>query len=160
MTWWETVLADFREVLEVDAQPNLWNAHSLTPSGLDVALLPNSIYNGAYSIAFEGFTGVGREVNTSYDFQGRVRIRVGYIINSEAVADPNGSDTTPINAKTDYSHAVEDIELIIKTRLNVETYHGVLDYVNFISCSPLQFLNETENYAICDIVFEVGRQTT
>lgn len=157
---WQTLLDDFVELMEVDIEPTRYNPFHHTTSGLDITLLPETIWNGAYSIEFGGIPQINAEINNLMQFTTDVRLRVGFVINSEAVADPNSGSTTPVNDKTDYSHAVEDIFLIIKKRLDPTTYAGVLDYVSFVSASPLTFLNGTENYAYCDITFRVGKWVT
>ena len=157
---WQTLLDDFVELMEVDIEPYRYTAFHHTTSGLDILLLPDTTIHGAYSIAFDGIPAVNIELNPMMQFQTNVRMRVGFVINSEAVADPNSGSTTPVNDKTDYSHAVEDLFLIIKTRLQPATYEGVLDFVSFVSCSGLTFLNGTENYAYADITFTVGKWVT
>ena len=160
MSIWQTILDDFVELLEVDCAPTLYNSMHHPTSGLDILKLPDTTLNGAYSIEFNGISEALRDINPYITFTSDVKLRIGFVINSEAKADPDAATTDPVNDKVDYSQAVEDIFLIIKKRLDVTTYIGVLDFVSFVSCSNLVFQNDTENYAYCDIIFRVGKQET
>lgn len=160
MSAWDDIIADFVEVLEVDAEPLLYHAFEHTPSGLDVMLLPEPKIDGAYSIGLGGISRVATEVNTVYWFVMDVVLKLGFTINNEAKADPNVASTTPVNDKADYAGAVKDIMLIIKTRLNPSTYEGVLDEVQFVSSTGLVFQQNNDNVAYCDITFRVTKQET
>jgi hypothetical protein len=160
MSIWQTMLDDFVELIEVDLLNGLHNDIHHTPSGLSVEQLPDTIMNGAFSVEFNGITQVNRDVNAWIWFSSDVKMRVAFVLNQEAKSDPNAATNDPVNNKEDYSNAVEDIYAIIKKRMDPTTYEGVLDSVDFVSCSNLVFILGTENYCYCDITFRVGVQET
>jgi hypothetical protein len=158
MSVWDTISDDFTTLLTVDCEPDLYNAMLQTPSGLDITKLPDTRINGAWSLAFSGVSAAKRDINGYIWLTIDVTLKVGFVINSEAKSDPLAATTTPVNDKEDYYNAVKDILLIIKKRLDVATYVNVLDSVDFVNSSGLIFLNDTENYAYCDITFRVEKQ--
>ena len=160
MTVWDTILTDFVELMEVDLYGTLFNSMHHTTSGLDTTLLPDATMNGAYSLEFGGVTDAQRDISNTLIFSTDVRLRVSFIVNQEAKADPDALTTDPVNDKHDYANAVRDIYAIIKKRLDVSTYAGVLDFVNFRGCSQLIFPGGTEEYCYCDITFNVGKYDT
>jgi hypothetical protein len=158
MSVWDDISDDFLNLMEVECEPTLYNAMTHTPSGLDITRLPDTRINGAYSIGFSGVPQAKTDINGYITLTIDVTLKVGFVINSEAKADPNAVTDTPVNDKEDYYNAVRDILHIIKRRLDVSTWVGTLDWVGFVNSTGLIFLNDSENYAYCDITFRVEKQ--
>lgn len=123
-----------------------------TPSGVELSTLPQSRFNGAYSIAFSELPEASLEVNATIRYEIGVRIQVGFMINQQERTNPNSEELE--NDKSEYTNAVEDVVLIIRTIL-MNIYDGI-EQSFFTGAGGLQFLEEPGNYAICNIGFRFG----
>lgn len=124
-----------------------------TPSGPDITKLPQSKFNGAWSLSHRGNPLVICEINGTITLQYSVRLKVGFIINIE---DKNDPDTSVIDtSKSEYHNALSDIETIVVKRMTALTFSDELDNVELASIGELTFLDSMENYATCDMDFTV-----
>ena len=153
MNAWAAIVTNYRYLMETAIAYETTNLFHETPSGPDITKLPNSIFNGAYSIAVGAIPTITTEVNATIVFEYQVLLRVGFIINQE---DKNDPDTSTIDkTKSEYHNAVNDCEAIVRKLFASSTYQrgleSDLDGVTLQSVSAVEFLEATANYATVTI---------
>jgi hypothetical protein len=121
------------------------NAFYESPMGIEVSRLPRSPkLNGAYSIHMNGIPQFHRETGDSADAEIAVRVQLGFVMNNVENADPD--DGALQNEKTDYTNAVQDIVLIIRTFFS--TAHADIEIKDFSRAGDLRPLDASETYFI------------
>lgn len=125
-----------------------------TPMGIDVRSLPLSVYDGAYSVEFRGYTRVGQEINTTQEVDVQVRINVGFLFN---VAEQYDETTdTVVNDKREYNRAVDDVLSII-TNVMVSP---LFEQVEFVGTTPMETQDNADNFAVVGIDFILSTRVT
>jgi len=155
--WADSVRANFKRTMDTDISGLTTSSFTETKSTQN--LLNNAIptFNGAYSIQMNGLT-VEKELNNTWAFEYGVLIRLGFIINPKQTYD---ADTeTVVNDKVDYNEAVDDVELIITKALNASLFSATVENVELESVTPLEYRDELETLATCDLVFKCRGRTT
>lgn len=153
MTAWSVIVENFRHLMQETIKNDAINLFDETPSGPDITKLPNSKFNGSYSISYRGNPQVFTEINGTITLQYGVRLKVCFVINQE---DKNDPDTSIIDkSKREYHNAVSDIETIVVKRLTASTFQDELDNIELQNIGELTFLDDIQNYATCDLDFSV-----
>jgi hypothetical protein len=155
--WVDKVRANFVRLMETDITADANNLFTETKATNSLVHQATSTYNGSYSIQHAGLS-VDFEINNTWLFTYSVTLKLGFTINPKQRYDAN-TDTV-VNDKQDYNQAVEDIELIISKALNPTLYGSLLEVMELESVSPLDYSDELETFATCDLVFRCGGRTT
>ena len=152
MSTWTTIRTAINETMTAVNELST-NAFYETPMGTDISKLPRSPkLNGAYSIHLNGIPRFHRETGDSADAELAVRVQLGFTMNNVENANPNDGELQ--NDKADYTNAVEDIILIIRTFFG--TVHSGIEIKDFSRGGDLRALDGSETYFVCDLEFLLG----
>lgn len=141
LIWTSKIHPNFKTLLDTTLTGSLYN--TLRDSGQSdlVNTLSSSLYNGAYSLQVGGIRGVNIKVNGVLDYEYEVLLQVGYEVSND-------------DARVKYNKAINDIETIIKYRLNTTTYEGTLLTVSLGSVRKPQSA-KTNTFLIIEVPFIV-----
>ena len=114
---------------------------------VDINSGAGSTFNGMYSIQLESINNVDQDLGTGkVDFSYNVKLQVGF---------ESGQ------TKTEYNNIIEDIEEIIRYRLDDSTWSDPILTIEFINTNRIQFIDrpETERFGIVEMLFRITGRT-
>lgn len=120
MSHWQTIRDNFVAVMESEI-PGVTSTERfvLTDEIVEAEAFPESILGNAYSIQLQGISDVGGEINTIFRTTFQVRLQL-----TAFVAD-----------RSDYDHAVEILEAIVRERIRASTWNGTFVGLSLIGAS-------------------------
>lgn len=148
--WVDKVRANMTRLMTSDIIATAHNTFTETKGPASLISDPTSVSNGSYSVQSRGVT-VDLELNPTMAFTYQTNLRLGFKLNPRERWDED--ERAVVNDKRDYNNAIEDIELIIQKALTPTLYGGLLEQMEIINIGPLEYRDETETFATCDLVF-------
>jgi len=151
MTIWNSIHTNFQTFME-DSATGINSLTSITTNfaeydDVDINSGAGSTFNGMYSIQLESINNVDQDLGTGkVDFSYNVKLQVGF---------ESGQ------TKTEYNNIIEDIEEIIRYRLDDSTWSDPILTIEFINTNRIQFIDrpETERFGIVEMLFRITGRT-
>jgi hypothetical protein len=157
MSVWTTVRANFERLMETDITADANSTFTETKATNSLVHQSTGTYNGAYSIQMSGLS-VDFEINNTWLFTYDVILKLGFTINPKQRLDVDTN--TVVNDKLEYNEAIEDVELIVAKALSPSLYGATVEVMELSSASALEYADELETFATCELVFKCGARTT
>jgi len=155
--WVDKVKANVTRLMETDITATANSTFAETKATNSLQHNATSTFNGSWSVQMGGLS-INHEINNTWLFDYTVVLKLGFTINPKQRFDPNTS--TVVNDKLEYNEAVEDIELIATKALDASLYNSLLENIELVSVSPFEYINELENFGVCEMVFVCSGRTT
>ena len=110
---WQNLVSNFRDLMNTDIIDVVHKSYREAKDRIDLTInrsgLPTSIFDRSYTIMFNGMQGTVEYVNDQQDFQYNVQLQLAFGLNNR-------------DDKLSYTKAIEDLEEIIRKRLDVDTF--------------------------------------
>lgn len=155
--WGDKIRPNFERLMETDITASANSVFTETKATNSLIHQSTGTFNGAYSIQMNGLE-VDHEINNTWLFSYTVLLKLGFRINPKQRYDVNTE--TVVNDKLEYNEAVEDVELIVTKALSPSLYGSTVENVRLVSVSEMQYQEELENFATCDLVFLCSGRAT
>ena len=156
---WQYITTNFHNLMEdsstgVASLTAITNEFHEADDAIDfrTTCIPSSVTNGAYSTILQRVNSIHPDLGTGIlDFDFNVLLLVCFEFN---VSDYK---------KRDYNAAMQDVEEIIKRRLNTNTYEGsMITTVDLVLWNQIKWLSQPdeEKFGCTEIVFRVSGRTS
>ena len=155
--WVDNVKANMSRLMLTDITASANSTFTETKATNSLQHNATGTYNGSYSVQMEGLS-VDHEINATWLFEYNVKLTLGFTINPKQRYDNNS--LAVVNDKLEYNEAVEDIELIVTKGLNPTLYGSLLENMELVSVSPLEYADELETFAKCEIIWRCAARIT
>ena len=155
--WVDKVRANMVRLMQTDIVADANNLFTETKATNSLVHQATSTYNGSYSIQMNGLS-VIHEINNTWLFEYSVTLKLGFTINPKQRYDNN--TLAVVNDKYDYNQAIEDVELIATKSLKPELYGSLIENMELLGVSPLEYSDELETLATCEMVFKCAGRVT
>lgn len=153
-TIWDTIHTNFTNCIEdgvtgVNSLSSVSIAFSESQDAIDLRTVAGSIIDGKYSLQLDNINAVREDISTGVvDFDYNIRLQIALELN--------------INDKSTYHTAVQNLEELIRKRLDYDTWKDTsIVNIEFVVGNRFEFIpiQDTERFSIVEVVFRVVGRT-